>query len=314
MDPEALVLFTIEIGRNDPRLFDELMDWITLNGRYLSLQRIHNLTPNAPERKALVSAVVAWCAEHNPSLRWRARRRRSSRIEDVPVFSPRVLDYVGDPDPMFRQFGFLRPRAQRSGKSREPALADPVSFSLRMRAFFGPGTKPEILRFLLTSEELAAPVARIGQAIGYSKRNVNDALVSLADAGVVNARWRGNERVFNLSPGEWLNLLEIESPPRWVEWIPLLRALTVLAEWLAEPADAEESHYMRASRARGLVERIGGDLTSAGLELPDARDYPGPAYWEAFQVILGKVLVFLGLGQAATELVRSSPSPTEPEG
>jgi hypothetical protein len=30
-DPEALLLFTLEIGRTDPRLFDEVLDWLALN-------------------------------------------------------------------------------------------------------------------------------------------------------------------------------------------------------------------------------------------------------------------------------------------
>src|SRR5438105_1946106 len=30
-DPEALLLFTLELGRNDPRLFDEVLDWLALN-------------------------------------------------------------------------------------------------------------------------------------------------------------------------------------------------------------------------------------------------------------------------------------------
>jgi hypothetical protein len=29
-DPEALLLFTFEVGRNDPRLFDEVLDWLAL--------------------------------------------------------------------------------------------------------------------------------------------------------------------------------------------------------------------------------------------------------------------------------------------
>jgi len=32
MDPEALLLFTLEIARRDPRLFDEVLDWLAEKG------------------------------------------------------------------------------------------------------------------------------------------------------------------------------------------------------------------------------------------------------------------------------------------
>jgi len=32
-DPEALLLLTFEVGRNDPRLFDEVLDWLVVELR-----------------------------------------------------------------------------------------------------------------------------------------------------------------------------------------------------------------------------------------------------------------------------------------
>ena len=42
-DPEALLLFTFEVGRSDPRLFDEVLDWLLANERLVSVQRLRNL-------------------------------------------------------------------------------------------------------------------------------------------------------------------------------------------------------------------------------------------------------------------------------
>jgi hypothetical protein len=39
-DPEALIVFTLEIARADPRLFDELMDWMLCNESLLSVRRL----------------------------------------------------------------------------------------------------------------------------------------------------------------------------------------------------------------------------------------------------------------------------------
>lgn len=36
-DPEALLLFTLEVARADARLFDEVLDWLALNERLMSV-------------------------------------------------------------------------------------------------------------------------------------------------------------------------------------------------------------------------------------------------------------------------------------
>ncbi len=44
IDPEALLLFSLPIARHDPRLFDEIIDWLQLNGSLISLQRLQALS------------------------------------------------------------------------------------------------------------------------------------------------------------------------------------------------------------------------------------------------------------------------------
>src|SRR5215475_922020 len=59
IDPEALILFTIEVARGDPRLFDELLDWLVTNRRLLSMQRLRNLAVRFPVDPDLIRAVLA---------------------------------------------------------------------------------------------------------------------------------------------------------------------------------------------------------------------------------------------------------------
>src|SRR3954452_23700311 len=50
MDPEALILLTLEAGRDEPRLFDELLDWLLVNERIVSVQRLGNPSGNGGGR------------------------------------------------------------------------------------------------------------------------------------------------------------------------------------------------------------------------------------------------------------------------
>src|SRR5664279_1674004 len=58
-DPEALILLTLEVGREEPRLIDELLDWLAVNERLISVQRLRNLSTGEEDR-ALVEATIGW--------------------------------------------------------------------------------------------------------------------------------------------------------------------------------------------------------------------------------------------------------------
>ena len=43
IDPEALLLFTCTLGRHEPRLFDEVLDWLQENGRFINILRLKRI-------------------------------------------------------------------------------------------------------------------------------------------------------------------------------------------------------------------------------------------------------------------------------
>src|SRR4030066_2376816 len=43
IDPEPLLLFSLEMGRYEPRLFDEVLDWLVINGTWVDLQRLRGI-------------------------------------------------------------------------------------------------------------------------------------------------------------------------------------------------------------------------------------------------------------------------------
>src|ERR1700754_1632995 len=75
-DPEALLLLTFEVGRGEPRLFDEVLDWMLVNERLLSVQRLRNLAADEDDR-ALVEAVLGWLGQN------RRRPRLGARSESA---------------------------------------------------------------------------------------------------------------------------------------------------------------------------------------------------------------------------------------
>src|SRR5205807_386201 len=50
-DPEALLVFTFEIARDDPRLFDEVLDWLAVNDSLVSTRRLRALCEDATDTR-----------------------------------------------------------------------------------------------------------------------------------------------------------------------------------------------------------------------------------------------------------------------
>jgi len=114
-DPEALLLLTLETGRSDPRVFDETLDWLTVNGGLVSQQRLRNLCVDDDDRK-LVDAMLAWGGARQPALRSaRVRAAGGGGGEVQQLFYPSVR--FAAPDPIFEAHGWLRGPAEPSGNS-----------------------------------------------------------------------------------------------------------------------------------------------------------------------------------------------------
>jgi hypothetical protein len=277
-DPEALILLTLEVGREEPRLFDEVLDWMLVNERLISLQRLRNLAVDESDR-ALSQAASEWLAQ------WRRKSptreaETALRAQAVPLFLSEKIA-VERPDPAFLMHGFLKSWNEPARRSGHPDLSLPINFAFRMRSLLGVGARAEVLRILLTAEVPGMSLQAIAASSGFAKRNVQEAAASLRAAGTVTSWSMGNEHRFDLPRERWLYLLELERAPDHRDWPQLFRALRALLRWLRAAENEGLSEYMRASGARTVVEEIAEDLSFAGL--PTAPLGSGDQYWPLFE-------------------------------
>lgn len=59
IDPEALLLFSTEVARHDARLFDEIFDWLRVNGGWINLQRLGRMQKEGELGQPSVMAALA---------------------------------------------------------------------------------------------------------------------------------------------------------------------------------------------------------------------------------------------------------------
>lgn len=279
VDPEALALTSLEVGREDARLLDEALDWLLVNERLVSAQRLRNLAVD-PHDRALVDAALAWLAQ------WRRKSRSPEPTapragKQIEAFYPASSPAADRVDPAFLEAGFLKPWREPDRRSQPPDLNAPINLALRLRSLLGVGARAEVVRVLLTVDAPWMSVQALTASTAYAKRNVQEAAAALRAAGVAASTTLGNEQRFELPRRRWLDLLELPQPPRHVDWPQYFRALRVLLRWLRTNQAADLSDYMLASGARAVLAEVAPDLCFAGV--PVQLDGPdGAAYWQHF--------------------------------
>jgi hypothetical protein len=259
-DPEALLLLTFEVGRGEPRLFEEVLDWLAVNERLVSVQRLRNLAADDEDR-ALIEAVIGWLGQG------RSRQRLKAKPGDdqapQPFFRKSRLR-TSDPDPAFLAQGFLKPRSELDGKSQTPNLRLPINFAFRLRLLLGVGVRAEVIRVLLATDRPWMNAQTLARSTAYAKRNVQEAAGSLASAGFVHSHRIGNEDLFE-ARDMWRDFLDVDRLPDFKDWPQIFRFFRRLLRWLVDPANQVLSDYMLRSNLRTLGEEMDPELVSSGL-------------------------------------------------
>jgi hypothetical protein len=154
------------------------LDWLAVNQRLISIQRLRNLAREDGDR-ALIEAVVGWLGERRRRARLEARAKAGKSTDPEPFFRNSRLP-IADPDPAFLAQGLVKPKSEPSGKSQAPQVLLPINFAFRLRLLLGIGGRAEAMRMLLTIDAPRANIQAIAASTAYTKRNVQEAVTSSA--------------------------------------------------------------------------------------------------------------------------------------
>jgi hypothetical protein len=263
-DPEALLVFTLEVARADPRLFDELLDWTLHNEGLLSVRRLRAMCIDETDR-ALVAAMISWLGRRRPRARLRSSEHHQAPRDLEPVFDGGAP--VGQADLDFAAQGLSRPQAEPSRKSQAPDLRSPINFDFRLRAMLGVGIRAEVVRIMLCVHAPRMTAGALARTSVYAKRNVHDALAGLADAGAISVFRISGEQRYTIDKSAWATLLDLapEQLPSHREWPQLLAVLRTILRWSRQPDLIDASEYLCASATRQMLEDIRPELAFAGV-------------------------------------------------
>lgn len=271
IDPEALLLVSSEVARFDGRLFDEMIEWLRLNGRFINIQRLKSLHQNHRiGNGAVLAAISATLMETSRLAKWKAIESLAPPAsEEEPLFRNlnfAALPFAGRHDPHFARFGLMRGPVTSRHNAITPRVERPEVLLVKLRALFGVHARAEIIAALL-SNDTAHPSA-LARKTGYLPRSVQDLLNEMAlSKHVLASRPPGSrEKYFSLRPGDWTFLITWDPAilPMWFEWPVLFSLLQRALEVLAAPEIPSASPLMVALQLRKVFDAHLHLLNEAG--------------------------------------------------
>ena len=271
LDPEALLLLSCTVARRDARLFDAMLDWLRVNGRYINVHRLRRVVASGRfSGGAVLGAIAATLSNANQPLKWKLASKRQAvqaTSGDEPLFrlpdgSP--LPVLREPDPRFLAHGLMRDLYQPREAASTFRPDVPANLLLRLRAFVGVSARCEILAYLLLNRQ-GSPSA-VAKAWGYYTATVTKALADMGDSGFVVSRVEGRRRYYAIYPDAWRQLLIGDAAPGWISWMGLYAALERLWVFLSAPDLASQSPLAQSSALRRILRNgVSEGLAQSGV-------------------------------------------------
>lgn len=275
IDPEALLLATASLGRHEPRLFDEALDWLGRYGSLINLQRLKNLQHGTGlGDENVLRGIADWIASKSAQPRWRALARRGRSSEKLqPLFIGIEGPTPHDSDAIFLAHGLERSPFQPRGMSRAPNPTQPPNLMIALRALIGVSARVEVI--LCLAGGAAAHASEIARMTGYAPRTLQALLQEMTLSGHLLTQEpttsstakvrRGANRRYHLQPTDWTFLTNGRALPQWFPWTALFSL--VRQAIAAIPATDEKARHpaVISSKLRNSLATHGQALAAGGL-------------------------------------------------
>lgn len=247
IDLEALIILTTVLGKSDPRLLEETLDWCSKFHGFVSISRLRTLIGELEPQIHIPFSTFAETLNSISQSKW----------------------------PSFTKVQPLR--TALGGKSRVPNCKIPALLGLRLRALFGVGARADLATFFLTQQSRPFTAADMVE-IGYNKRTLADTLDSFFQAGLLTCSMTRNQKQYQFAKKEQLATLAGEVP----RLIPNWRSLIVVFIMLRDALSKHQNHSISSMvvAIRNVLASLKDHLQKLGISPPPlSSDF---AHWESF--------------------------------
>jgi hypothetical protein len=281
IDPEALLLASCTVARRDARLFDAVVEWMQVHGRYLNVQRVKRIFAEEEFAGDNVYGAIACKIKTSSSVaKWTHGAKNLEPAQNLePLFrlaNGSAMPNVGPLDPEFEKHGLLRDVFRSRGIVGDFDSGNPANLILRLRSMFGVNARCEIIAYLLL-HKFGAPRS-IASKTFHSPATIIKALKDMRESGFIYMRIDGRKSNHWLEPELWQDLFQIDALCKWMIWPRLFRGIEQI--WMLVEDDAfyakeplTQASIIRRVLLDSTIERL--DSSGPGPVFGDISNYHG---------------------------------------
>ena len=260
IDPEALLLFSATIARYDQRLFDEILDWLMVNERFINVQRLKALMKKEGfQSNRVIYAIAGEIQKRRSNLKWK-KLSETGIANNNPenlffLKSGRPMPAGKNQDSNFLEHGFIRNPVEHRGMSKSFPEKRIPCLLLQIRGLMGVNSRSEILLYLLLNQQ--ATIQEIADQNYYAWRSVQDVLYEMGHSSVVHFPEAKKGRVYYIDRKPWMDMFlrSSEADIPWICWPALFRSWEILWFKLNEHQLLDYSALEQAAEIKDLMDR-----------------------------------------------------------
>lgn len=275
IDLEALILATSSIGRHDPRLFDEALDWCCAYGSLVNLHRLRILQHKGFGHEAVLRGLADGVHARNKQQKWmifQRSRKTFQASEPEALYMDQSQLSIRNPDPHFQEYGILKPKTEPRGMSRAPDPGHPANLMPVLRALMGADARVEVI-LCLAGGSAPAHATEIASSTGYSPRTVQALLQEMILSGQLSGPSvkrndnapirRGTNRRYTFRSENWRFLTRGKPFPAWTPWASVFRVSETVLNAIPTVGNPPPSVVL-SSHLRTVLKEEEQPLSNAG--------------------------------------------------
>jgi len=253
------LLFSLHICRYEPRLFDEILDWLISNGHFINVQRLQQIQKKynflcGPQISA-AAELLATNAKYR--LKWASLAKKYYLQTSEPLFWDKdgtALPYPEDKhlNQEFLAHGLKRGKIEHRHLSKSFSVESPACLLLKLRALFGITARCEILCLLASVDEIHP--AQAARLTGYYQKTIQTTLLEMSQSGLILTRTVKNQKYYRLKPSILDNLVITHGNSiQWLNWSAILKVVESVWETLLAMSKQQFDSLLIISEFKKIV-------------------------------------------------------------
>jgi len=276
VDPEAMIAFSLNICRFEPRLFDEIINWMDNNGSLINIQRLRNII-NKENFKSIeiIQPIARILTQRKKNNKWKnlfgESNTENNKLKSVfRKISGEDYPKFGKMDSTFEKYGYYRGEINYRNLSVGIPIKNWEALIFKIRMLFGVNARAEIINYFMVGDE--SHPTELANEIYFHQKTVQDALVDMYKSGLILMNKYGREKKYYIDKHHWYNFFNYNNQQEyWINWVKIYKAIEILIEFLYSYDISEDKHIVSEFHIRKIMKEFNEYIGVSNLKvsIPD---------------------------------------------